>query len=874
MDPIQAAQQAAAAAAEAAQAASESAQDAAQQAAQTAEAATQQAQEAAEQAASEAQAAAEQAANEAQAAADEAAAQAQEAAQQAQAAAEQAAGEAQAAAEQAAAQAQEAARQAADEAQAAAEQAAAEAQAAAEQATATAEQAAAEAQAAAEQAAATAQEGAAQAQAAAQEAAGAAQEAAQNAAAAAEATTQEAAEAAQAAAEEAAGAAQEAAAQAQAAAEEATNAAQEAVGQAQSAAQQAVAQAQAAAAEAVAAAQQAAAGAQQAAAQAQAAVQQAAAQAQAVAQQAAAQAQAAVADVTDTFSRVPGLGSEMARGAADRDVLISQFFLKFNGQPAPEALMRDIIEVVVDDNLYLPDMFSIHLHDKALQWIDSELLAIGAPVEISAKAGTEQGEGADRESLLIKGEITALEPDFTTMGEPTLLIRGYDRAHRLHRGKLTRSFLQITDSEIVSKVAQEVGLRAQTQPTRIVHDYVFQNNQTNLEFLIERARRIGFQMYVEDQTLHFRKGNEDQGQGPELEWGRNLSVFRPRLTIANQVNEVIVKGWDPTSKREIVGRATDSTLVPEVGASAKKGGPTAQQAFHGAANAVVVNRPVRSQDEAQALAQALCDIINGEFIQAEGVCLGEPRLQAGKKVQITAVGNRFSGSYFVTSATHIYGTNQVYETTFSITGRQPDTLGHLFANGNGHRGGTGMVIGLVTNNNDPNGMGRIKVKFPWLADNEESTWARLASPMAGHGRGFYCLPEVNDEVLLGFEHGDIHYPYIVGVLWNGKDTPPKNNSEVVGQDGKVNLRMFRSRSGHQLIFDDTAGKEKIEVIDKSNNNSIVINSVENTITIKANAKITIQAGGQTLTLDNQSQSIQLRGGGRNMTIQGGQLQIT
>jgi len=859
MDPIQAAQQAAVVAAEAAQAAAGSAQDAAQQAAQTAEEATQQAQEAAsqaqqaaEQAASEAQAAAEQAANEAQAAADEATAQAQEAAQQAQAAAEQAAGEAQAAAEQAAAEAQAAA---------------------------------AQAQAAAEQAAATAQEGAAQAQEAAQEAAGAAQEAAQNAAAAAEATTQEAAEAAQAAAEEAAGAAQAAAAQAQVAAEEAANAAQEGVGQAQAAAQQAAAQAQAAAEEAAAAAKQAAAqaqaaaqqavaGAQQVAAQALAVVQQAAAQAQAAAQQAAAQAQAAVADVTDTFSRVPGLGTEMARGAADRDVLISQFFIKFNGQPAPEALMRDIIEVVVDDNLYLPDMFSIHLHDKAVQWIDSELLAIGTPVEISAKAGTEQGEGAEQESLLIKGEITALEPDFTTMGEPTLLIRGYDRAHRLHRGKLTRSFLQITDSEIVSKVAQEVGLRAQTDPTRIVHDYVFQNNQTNLEFLLERARRIGYQMYVEDQMLHFRKGHEDQGRGPELEWGRNLSVFRPRLTIANQVNEVIVKGWDPTSKREIVGRATDSTIVPEVGASSKKGGPTAQQAFHGAANAVVVNRPIRSQDEAQAMAQALCDIINGEFIQAEGVCLGEPRLQAGKKVQITAVGTRFSGSYFVTSATHAYGANQVYETTFSITGRQPDTLGHLFENGNGQRDGTGMVIGLVTNNNDPDGMGRIKVKFPWLADNEESTWARLASPMAGQGRGFYCLPEVNDEVLLGFEHGDIHYPYIVGVLWNGKDRPPKNNSEVVGQDGKVNLRMFRSRSGHQLIFDDTAGKEKIEVIDKSNNNSIVINSVENTITIKANAKITIQAGGQILTLDNQSQSIQLQGGGRNMTIRGGQFQIT
>src|SRR5437899_1321842 len=84
----------------------------------------------------------------------------------------------------------------------------------------------------------------------------------------------------------------------------------------------------------------------------------------------------------------------------------------------------------------------------------------------------------------------------------------------------------------------------------------------------------------------------------------------------------------------------------------------------------------------------------------------------------------------------------------------------------------GLAVGIVTNNEDPENHGRIKVKFPWLADNHESDWARMAAPMAGNNRGAYFLPEVNDEVLVAFEHGSIDAPIIVGALWNGKDTPP------------------------------------------------------------------------------------------------------
>lgn len=140
----------------------------------------------------------------------------------------------------------------------------------------------------------------------------------------------------------------------------------------------------------------------------------------------------------------------------------------------------------------------------------------------------------------------------------------------------------------------------------------------------------------------------------------------------------------------------------------------------------------------------------------------------------------------------------------------------------------GMVIGIVTNNRDPDDdplkRGMVKVRFPWLANDEESKegaesfWARIASPMAGGDRGMYFLPEVDDEVLVAFAHGDINSPYIIGSLWNGVDKPPSEKDE----DEKNDLRVIKSRSGHKVIFDDTKGEEKIIVQDKVGKNKIVI----------------------------------------------------
>jgi phage baseplate assembly protein V len=137
-----------------------------------------------------------------------------------------------------------------------------------------------------------------------------------------------------------------------------------------------------------------------------------------------------------------------------------------------------------------------------------------------------------------------------------------------------------------------------------------------------------------------------------------------------------------------------------------------------------------------------------------------------------------------------------------------------------------------------------------MADQVETDWARVVTPMAGSGRGVYFLPEVNDEVLVAFEHGNPDTPYVLGGLWNGKDKPPESNS-----DGKNDLRTIRSRSGNMIRLTDTDGDAKIEIIDSSTKNTIVIRAKDNSITITAAGDVTIQSSDGKLKLSGNGVEI-------------------
>ncbi len=147
----------------------------------------------------------------------------------------------------------------------------------------------------------------------------------------------------------------------------------------------------------------------------------------------------------------------------------------------------------------------------------------------------------------------------------------------------------------------------------------------------------------------------------------------------------------------------------------------------------------------------------------------------------------------------------------------------------------GVLPGKVTDVNDPEGMGRILVNFHTLASEENSYWARIATLYSGNERGILFRPEVDDEVLCTFEHGDIQYPYVLGGLWNGQETPPDTDPEN-------NIKMIVTRSGHKVTFDDTPMSEKIEIESKSGH-KVTLNDALIEIKSKTGQKIVLDDSG-------------------------------
>jgi Rhs element Vgr protein len=534
--------------------------------------------------------------------------------------------------------------------------------------------------------------------------------------------------------------------------------------------------------------------------------------------------------------------------------LRAQVTIKINGTAQPDML-DDLISVIVDSNLHMPAMLSVELFDDDMTWVNETSIDLGKPVEVSfdEQPDPDSTENAETNKLLFQGEITSLEPHYYKDGRATLVFRAYDKSHRLHRGKQSRTFLEMTDSDIVGKIAKEAGLKSDIDTTKTKFDYLVQTNQTDMEFLTERARRIGYWAFATKEKLYFKKADFNLGDGPTLEWPEILREFRPRMSGVGQPKTGSAQGWDFKNMKEIEGKATTATKFNEGGVT-KAAGAAADAAFDGdgKANVAIVHRPMVVDAEGDELAQAALDDAASEFLQAEGECMGHADLMAGLTVTIKGVGDRFNGKYLVTSATHVYRRG-VYMTKFAMTGRQPNTLRFLLGGRNsvGDRPQAevnGVVVGVVTNAEDKDKMGRVKVKFPWLPkDNKgvaiESSWARVSAPMAGKDRGFMFMPAVADEVLIAFEHGDPNSPYILGGLWNSKSLPPLTKEEST-KGGKTQQHMIKTQAGHVLIFDDKDGEESITIRDKTTKNEIIITSKDNIIQINADKDIKLTAGGK------------------------------
>jgi len=347
---------------------------------------------------------------------------------------------------------------------------------------------------------------------------------------------------------------------------------------------------------------------------------------------------------------------------SERDAVIASLEIQINGTRLPPEAEADLFHLEVMEDLDTPSMFILSLNagDPAtgeIKWADGSLFPLGAEVRIKA------GFQAPLQELMV-GEVTGLEPEYPARGPLLLNVRGFDRLHRLVRGRKSRTFVHMKDSDIAGQIAGDWNLTPEVDDTAVTNEHVYQHNQTDLEFLLLRARRIGYEVKVEGRSLIFRGPQENRAKQVTLTYGEELQEFSPRLSLAAQVTEVSVQGWDPKRKELVTGRAGSGDERSLMGG--QESGAALTQKVNGPVTLVMVDDSVSSLEEAETLARAALNSAVFDLVTGEGTCMGNPQIRAGMVVELRGLGRRFSGLYYVVGCRHAIAARRGYSTTFTV----------------------------------------------------------------------------------------------------------------------------------------------------------------------------------------------------------------
>jgi phage protein D len=277
---------------------------------------------------------------------------------------------------------------------------------------------------------------------------------------------------------------------------------------------------------------------------------------------------------------------------------------------------------------------------------------------------------------VFQGEITKISPNFPESGEPTVIIEGHTKMHRLHASRSTRTFNNITDKQMVERIGADLGFDVEAEDAGVSYDYVIQANQTDLDFVLGLAARIHFELLVIGKKLIFRKCREAAPETYTLVWGYPqeafappsnifpLTSFAPTLDARQPVCDVSVRGWDVQNKTQFVGRASMSDQNGEMAGSIKAGNVWSS-AFKNNRSYIAVRTPVYTQGEADEQARAIYNNRACEMVTGRGKTIGLPQLRAGKVIKLDGLGPRFNGNYYVDESTHTLDQNG-YFTTFTV----------------------------------------------------------------------------------------------------------------------------------------------------------------------------------------------------------------
>lgn len=511
--------------------------------------------------------------------------------------------------------------------------------------------------------------------------------------------------------------------------------------------------------------------------------------------------------------------------------------VKVNSRALADRWRDALVDLRVELEYRTPGRATLRFADPGYALAGSEHIKLGASIEIAVRdAGT-----------LLTGDVTGLGVDQDANDSPVFTVVAHDRAYRLARGTRVATYASSSYLTVVSQLARSAGLTPRVVGGGGTIDYLLQVD-SDLALLDALADRGGFDWQVEGTTLKFSKG-----QVPErvtLTMGEELLSFGARAS-GLRPDAVRIEGWDRTAQ-ESVSYTADSpsdSVRPDVAIFSAFADPKTK--LGGKAEYVAASLAAGEKNEAQALGQALLDRVTAAAYTATGTAWVTPTLKPGKAVVVSRCGP-VSGTYHVTKVEHRYRRDG-FRTYFEAGDRTPtslvDTLGRYpAAPFPGSFSYTGLVVGQVTNINDPDSMGRAKVRFPGLSSQQESDWARVLGLGGGAERGQVFLPEVGDEVLVGFEGGDPRQPVVLGGLYGKKSTIPSPGIK----EGKVSGRRITSRLGHVLEMGDgdTPSDQYILLALAGKEQAINFAKDKVEVTVPAGVPLTLKVGNSSLKFDD------------------------
>ena len=454
--------------------------------------------------------------------------------------------------------------------------------------------------------------------------------------------------------------------------------------------------------------------------------------------------------------------------------------IKVNGQPLSDLALMQLDDLRISRVLRLPGRANLRFSDIGYSIAAGQIFAIGTTVEISGQ-----------DIVIFNGEVTGVEMTLER-GQPEFTVIADDPAYKLTLGTKVRTFTQVSYSEVIAQIAGEHGLQhTVTGLTTPRHDYLMQAD-SDFGFLNEIADRSGCDWWIDGGSLVVQPYGT--GSTPVTLAAEDMHSFSVRAS-ALHPGTATIKGWWPKTKQSVSADGATSTS----GADANLVQPYLQATNLSAANKTISTADMPGdQSEAENLADRLVGRWTAGAVTAKGSCASNPGIKPGGSVTISGAGPA-SGTYQVSEVEHTYN-RRGFETRFTAGDRRPSGLVDLLSGAqNSSFRREGLVIGIVTTvGNSQGSAGDIKVKYTSLGGDVESNWARVVTLGAGAQRGMTFLPEVNDEVIVGFEGGDARRPVILGGVYNGRDVPV----EFGVANGTVSKRRITSRLGHFVELAD------------------------------------------------------------------------